>query len=242
MNSEPSDWPDFRMDLRLGPLHHSARSFWNSVSGLDFENWFNGNHTPPVLSFFRNRDRFSSLGLLGADLNETIEWWEQDLNNSIAWLYRKAQPEDNIIYIHHHHHQLNVHFLPRSTKGMDGCFPTALGRQSTILKAAVYPWDTLHYITSHYITLHHITSHYITLHRITSHYITLHHITSHYITLHHITSHYITLHHITSHYITLHHITSHYITLYHIASHRIASHRIVSHHITSHYITLNHIT
>ena len=25
---------------------------------------------------------------------------------------------------------------------MDGCFPTALGRQSTILKAAVYPWES----------------------------------------------------------------------------------------------------
>ena len=31
----------------------------------------------------------------------------------------------------HHHHQLNVHFLPILIKGMDGCFPTALGRQST---------------------------------------------------------------------------------------------------------------
>ena len=68
---------------------------------------------------------------------------------------------------HHYHHQLNVHFLPRSIKGIDSCFPTALGRQSTfsnilgplvyishsseasisrksrlvtILKAAVYPW------------------------------------------------------------------------------------------------------
>ena len=30
-----------------------------------------------------------------------------------------------------YHHQLNVHFLPRLNKGMDGCFPTALGRQST---------------------------------------------------------------------------------------------------------------
>jgi hypothetical protein len=25
---------------------------------------------------------------------------------------------------------------------MDGCFPTALGRQSTILMAAVYPWES----------------------------------------------------------------------------------------------------
>jgi hypothetical protein len=30
---------------------------------------------------------------------------------------------------HHHHHQLNVYFLPRSIKGMDGCFPTASGNQ-----------------------------------------------------------------------------------------------------------------
>ena len=43
---------------------------------------------------------------------------------------------------HHHHHHLNVHVLPRSIKSMDGCFPTALGRQSTILKAAVYPWES----------------------------------------------------------------------------------------------------
>ena len=33
---------------------------------------------------------------------------------------------------HHHHHQLNVHFLPRLIKGMDGSFPTALGRQSDL--------------------------------------------------------------------------------------------------------------
>ena len=31
----------------------------------------------------------------------------------------------------HHHHRLNIHFLPRLIKGMDGCFPTALSRQST---------------------------------------------------------------------------------------------------------------
>ena len=38
---------------------------------------------------------------------------------------------DNLSYHHHHHHQINVHFLPRLIKGMDGCFPTASGRQST---------------------------------------------------------------------------------------------------------------
>ena len=39
------------------------------------------------------------------------------------------------INIHnHHHHWSNVHFLPRLIKGMDGCFPTALGRQSTFSK------------------------------------------------------------------------------------------------------------
>ena len=44
---------------------------------------------------------------------------------------------------HDHHHQLNVHFLPRSIKGMDGCFPIALGRQSTFNNI----WDLLF---SHY--------------------------------------------------------------------------------------------
>ena len=29
------------------------------------------------------------------------------------------------------YHQFNIPFLPRLIKGMDGCFPTALGRQST---------------------------------------------------------------------------------------------------------------
>ena len=29
----------------------------------------------------------------------------------------------------HHHHQFNVHVIPRLIKGMDGCFPTAYGRQ-----------------------------------------------------------------------------------------------------------------
>ena len=38
---------------------------------------------------------------------------------------------ENLKYYLTHHHQLNVHFLPRLIKGMDGCFPTALGRQST---------------------------------------------------------------------------------------------------------------
>ena len=61
-------------------------------------------------------------------------------------------------------------------------------------------WDTLHFITIHYIRLYHITLHYTQvaltvsnvqlclsqqlLHYITSHYITLHYIISHYITLH----------------------------------------------------------
>ena len=30
---------------------------------------------------------------------------------------------------HHHYHQFNVHFLPRSIKGMDGGFSTTLRRQ-----------------------------------------------------------------------------------------------------------------
>ena len=104
------------------------------------------------------------------------------------------------------------------------------------------PYDTLHYITLHYITSHYITLQHITSHYITLHHITLHHITSHYITLHHITSHYITLHHITSHYITLRHITSHYVTLRHIASHNVTLRHITSHYVTLRYITLHHVT
>ena len=62
-----------------------------------------------------------------------------------TFLYQKCLPP--LCYLHsvssdfdlstynglssHHHHQLNVHFLPRLIKGVDGCFPTALGRQST---------------------------------------------------------------------------------------------------------------
>ena len=37
------------------------------------------------------------------------------------------------------HHQLNVHFLPRLNKGMDGCFPTALGRQSSTFSNILGP-------------------------------------------------------------------------------------------------------
>ena len=81
------------------------------------------------------------------------------------WMASKAIFQTHSSH-HHHHHQLNVHFLPRLIKSMDGCFPTALGRQPTfsnilgpliyshsdasisrksclftILKAAVYPWE-----------------------------------------------------------------------------------------------------
>ena len=38
---------------------------------------------------------------------------------------------------HHYHHQLNVHFLPKLIKGMNGCFPIAFGRQSIL---AIF-WD-----------------------------------------------------------------------------------------------------
>ena len=41
---------------------------------------------------------------------------------------------------HHHHQQLNVYFLPRLIKEMDGCFPTTLGRQYTFSKVIL---DTL---------------------------------------------------------------------------------------------------
>ena len=38
-------------------------------------------------------------------------------------MYRWLQLHYNIITAHQHHH-LNIHFLPRSIKGLDGCFPT----------------------------------------------------------------------------------------------------------------------
>ena len=52
---------------------------------------------------------------------------------SICVLIRKTAmvKSKSFSSLHHHHHQLNVHFLPRLIKGMDGCFPTALGTQST---------------------------------------------------------------------------------------------------------------
>ena len=39
---------------------------------------------------------------------------------------------EGTIDAHHLHHQLNVHLLPRLIKGMNGCFPTAKGRQPTL--------------------------------------------------------------------------------------------------------------
>ena len=44
--------------------------------------------------------------------------------------------------------RVNIHFLPRSIKGISGCFPTALGRQSTvsnILGPLVYSWWRFHF-------------------------------------------------------------------------------------------------
>ena len=50
----------------------------------------------------------------------------------------------NLLLAHHHHH-FNVHFLPRSIKGMDGCFQQRkVDNQPLVLshhKAVVYPWE-----------------------------------------------------------------------------------------------------
>ena len=56
-----------------------------------------------------------------------LRHWNQQ--NNRYWNKRETH---NMIchHHHHHHHQLNVHFLPRSIKDMDSCFPTALGRQT----------------------------------------------------------------------------------------------------------------
>ena len=47
---------------------------------------------------------------------------------------------------HHHHHQLNVHFLPRLIKGMDGCFPTAWKLQLLQYKI----WMTIVFVSLHF--------------------------------------------------------------------------------------------
>ena len=44
---------------------------------------------------------------------------------------RESRRVNDSYHYHHHHHQFNIHFLLRWIKGMDGCFPKALGRQST---------------------------------------------------------------------------------------------------------------
>ena len=53
--------------------------------------------------------------------------WGQKMSGNIQKLYQN-----------HHHHRLNVHFLPRLIKGLDSCFPTALGRQSTFSKIMIW--------------------------------------------------------------------------------------------------------
>ena len=40
-----------------------------------------------------------------------------------------------LLFISNHHYHLSVHFLPRFIKGIDGCFPTAYGRQLTSIAA-----------------------------------------------------------------------------------------------------------
>ena len=44
----------------------------------------------------------------------------------------------------HHHNNLNVHFLPRLIKGMDGCFLTAYGSQPTSSNTSI-----LRFLVSH---------------------------------------------------------------------------------------------
>ena len=60
-------------------------------------------------------------------LHQQMPWMEWDF----MWLQLAWMPMRRVGFESHHHHQLNVHFLPRLIKGMDGCFPTALGRPST---------------------------------------------------------------------------------------------------------------
>ena len=54
-------------------------------------------------------------------LNNSLKFnW--DGNHQIPW---KPAKMEIVRYPEIHHHHINVHFLPRSIKGIDGCFPTA---------------------------------------------------------------------------------------------------------------------
>ena len=68
--------------------------------------------------------------------NEIIKWLDanQVCGSSPVFVYSSCRFQCNEMLdaAIHHHHQLNVHFLPRLIKGIYGCFPTALGRQSTL--------------------------------------------------------------------------------------------------------------
>ena len=53
----------------------------------------------------------------------------------LSWLVLvslKASTSDIFTCLVLYHHNLNIHFLPRLILGMDGCFPTAHGRQPTV--------------------------------------------------------------------------------------------------------------
>ena len=89
----------------------------------------------------RNIHLAANSAIDGTDKIFKVRRYIEKLNSNFmkfgCFTYKLSIDEQMVPYFgrhhhhHHHHHQFNVHFLPRSIKGMDGCFPTALGRQST---------------------------------------------------------------------------------------------------------------
>ena len=68
-------------------------------------------------------DRLSSLAPTSSKVFKILRQFYSSNKNPL--------PSSGHVCVCHHHHRFNVHFLPRLIKGMEGCFPTALGRQST---------------------------------------------------------------------------------------------------------------
>ena len=106
----------------------TLKFFWNSDIKFVF-NWlainlwscFNWN---PGRTNCKFEPVFAKI-IQGNDRVRTYSIWLQDrlFDGRIFIIYVEYQLK------YHHHHQLNVHFLPKLIKGMNGCLPTALGRQ-----------------------------------------------------------------------------------------------------------------
>ena len=98
--------------------------FWDIVTGLPWTPNGVGSLEPKGYCVFLPGAHYLTINSpdgANSSLNKLLLW-------DPCWKFQHISPALKNYY---HHHRLNVHFLPRLIKGMDGCFPTALGRQST---------------------------------------------------------------------------------------------------------------